>query len=418
MGHYERVIVFCCFLFIFVNVGMPSSSISVYQPYITALEGVGAAGGAAILSVRTLCSFAAMFFVNAYLRRLDVRAGAALACLLTGAGFLVYAHAQATAQFFVGAALMGVGYGLGGMVGMTILVSRWFASRIGTAVGVASVGSGAAAVLVPIAALRLIHGVSLSFAFTVEGLVAIGCGVLVFALLRNSPADIGAEPFGAAASGPAETGQAAASAGEDADSADNADAGCGQLPRGRYAQLFVAMAVVGGFCVGGTGYVSVNLTTAGFGYAFAAAMVSVAGGALAIAKFGAGWLIDRTGPRTGTIVLFGMLLTGTLCFTLAPLGCPPLELCGALLYGAGASVGSVGISLWALGLSTPASRARDVRDFQICYNLGSFLFNLVPGVVVGACGSYAPVYALLLLAGLYAAAVIVAAYARYRPGLG
>ena len=413
MGHYERVIVFCCFLFIFVNVGMPSSSISVYQPYITALAGVGDAGGAAILSVRTLCSFAAMFFVNAYLRRLDVRAGSALACMLTGTGFLVYAHAESTAQFFVGAACMGVGYGLGGMVGMTMLVSRWFAARIGTAVGVASVGSGAAAVLIPIAALRLINGVSLSFAFTVEGLVAIGCGVLVFLLLRNKPADIGAVPFGVA-----EASQACAPAGEDTATTLEEDASYLQLPYGWYALLFVAMAVVGGFCVGGTGYVSVNLTTAGFSYAFAAAMVSVAGGALAVAKFGAGWLIDRTGPRTGTIVLFGMLLTGTLCFTLAPLGCPPLELCGALLYGAGASVGSVGISLWALGLSTPATRARDVRDFQICYNLGSFLFNLVPGVVVGACGSYAPVYALLLLAGLYAAAVIVAAYARYRPVLG
>ena len=426
MRHYERVIVACCFAFIFVNVGMPSSSISVYQPYITALPGVGAAGGAAVLAVRTLCSFLAMFAVNAYLRRLGVRYGAALACCLTGAGFLVYSVAQTTRVFFLGAVLMGVGYGLGGMVGMTMLVSRWFSTRVGTAVGVASAGSGAAAVFVPLVAVRLIHGVSLACAFAVEGACAIVVGLLVLVFLRDTPAQAGCTPFGHESvrsqteRPPAGQGADAfdAAAGSGDDGSAGADGGREALPRHAYALLFAAMAVVGAFCVGGTGYVSVNLTTAGFGYTFAATMVSVAGFALAVAKFAGGVLIDRVGPRTGTTLLFSMLLAGTACFALAGLGSHVLSCAGAVLYGAGACVGSVGISLWGLDLSTPATRARDVRNFQICYNLGSFLFNMLPGVIVGTFGTYTVVYGILFACGVYAACVIVWAYARYRRFLG
>lgn len=407
--HYERIIVLCCFLFIFVNVGMPSSSISVYQPYITALEGIGDTGGSAILSARTLCSFAAMFFVNAYLERLDVRKGASLACCLTGAGFLVYSVASTLPVFFVGAALMGVGYGLGGMVGMTMLVSRWFKSRVGTAVGVASVGSGAAAMLVPLAAVQLIHGVSLPFAFRVEGLTAIGVGVLVFALLRDDPEDVGLAPFGSE--------EGSEEAGEGSGNASEEDARV-ELPRRMYVLLGISMTVVGGFCVGGVGYISVNMTSSGFPYAFAAAMVSVEGAALTLGKFGAGEAVDHAGPRTGTLMLFSLLLAGTVLFCLVPLGSRAAALVGSFCYGFGASVGSVGISLWSLNFSTERTRARDVRNFQICYNLGSFLFNLFPGALKEACGTYAAFYFILLLAGLFAAATILHAYRRYRPQLG
>ena len=51
--HYEKVICVCCFLILFTNIGLPSTSFSVYQPYLVAIPGVGHAGGSVILSVRT-----------------------------------------------------------------------------------------------------------------------------------------------------------------------------------------------------------------------------------------------------------------------------------------------------------------------------------------------------------------------------
>lgn len=36
----------------------------------------------------------------------------------------------------------GLGYGLGGMVASTMLISRWFSANMATAAGIAAVGSG------------------------------------------------------------------------------------------------------------------------------------------------------------------------------------------------------------------------------------------------------------------------------------
>ena len=35
--HYEKVIAACCFLILFTNVGLPSTSFSVFQPYLVDL---------------------------------------------------------------------------------------------------------------------------------------------------------------------------------------------------------------------------------------------------------------------------------------------------------------------------------------------------------------------------------------------
>ena len=40
-AHYEKVICACCFLVLFTNIGLPSTSFAVYQPYIVAIPDVG-----------------------------------------------------------------------------------------------------------------------------------------------------------------------------------------------------------------------------------------------------------------------------------------------------------------------------------------------------------------------------------------
>ena len=36
-SHYEKIIVACCFLSLFVNIGLNSTSFAVYQPYIVSM---------------------------------------------------------------------------------------------------------------------------------------------------------------------------------------------------------------------------------------------------------------------------------------------------------------------------------------------------------------------------------------------
>ena len=99
--HYEAVVAVCCFLILFTNVGLPSTSFSVYQPYLVDLPGVGHSGGSIIVSVRTFVSLLAMLVVGRYYDLVDCRIGAFLATLSVSAGFALYSFAGSNLQHAV-----------------------------------------------------------------------------------------------------------------------------------------------------------------------------------------------------------------------------------------------------------------------------------------------------------------------------
>ena len=190
MKHYERIISICSFLFLFVNVGLASTSFGVYQPYLAALPGIGDASASMVVSVRTFMALAAMFLVNRWYNRVDCRLGIALACFFTGIGFVLYAFASTLIGLCFGAAFAGLGYGLGGFVGMTLLTGRWYSEHVGTAIGFASLGSGIAGMIMPTIVHSIIASFSLSFAFITESAIAFIVGVLQLVLLRNRPTEM------------------------------------------------------------------------------------------------------------------------------------------------------------------------------------------------------------------------------------
>ncbi|MCI1479514.1 MAG: MFS transporter [Eggerthellaceae bacterium] len=393
-SHYEKVITFCCFLFLFVNIGFPSTSFNVYQPYLIAQDAVGDLGASAILAVRTLVSLCAMFFVDRYYSNLDARRGVALACAMTAAGFGLYAVGGSMPVYLLGAVLSGMGYGFGGMVAMTILTNRWYRKGIGTAMGVASVGSGVASILVPLAAVQVIHAQSLHAAFALEAGVALGLGALVLLLLRNRPSDLGIELEDPALEG-----------------------GTGRPVRAPYrlspawrALFMGALVAVGAVAVGGGTYLSVLFTSSGIDAVFAATLLSVMGICLTIAKFVTGRLFDAIGTRRGSALMFGVLTVGLALCIVSSGGSPVIAAIAAALLGAGISLGTVGISMWSLELTDGGSTTRFVKRCQIAYALGGFLMNSIPGPLKTITGTYVSSYAIMCAITVYAGIVVVAIY--------
>ena len=190
MKHYERVISICSFLFLFVNVGLASTSFGVYQPYLAASPGIGDGAASLIVSVRTFMALAAMFLVNHWYNRLDCRLGIAFACFFTGIGFVLYAFANTLVGLCFGAIFAGLGYGLGGFVGMTLLTGRWYKEHVGTAIGFASLGSGIAGMIMPTIIHAIIAGYNLNLAFLLEAMTAFIIGIVQLVLLRNRPTEM------------------------------------------------------------------------------------------------------------------------------------------------------------------------------------------------------------------------------------
>ena len=245
-SHYEKIIVACCFLSLFVNIGLNSTSFAVYQPYIVSMPSIGDAAGSIILSTRILVSAIATMLVNRFYDFLEARVGLSLAMALTGAAFFVYSTASTLPAFLVGAAFAGIAYGLGGMVATAMLVNRWFKSGIGTAVGVASVGSGVAGFVIPIAATSIIEAHSLVAAFACEGAFSLVLAVIVFLFLRNRPSDLGLKPHESNV----------AKSGRGKEQAARIRRGVNLSARERWLVL-VAMAMLGAFSMSAIAYLSV-----------------------------------------------------------------------------------------------------------------------------------------------------------------
>lgn len=405
---YEVVVAVCCFLILFTNVGLPSTSFSVYQPYLVDLPGVGHSGGSVIVSVRTFVSLLAMLVVGRYYDFLDCRAGACLASVFVSIGFLLYAlNTGSFAGLCIASAFTGLGYGLGGMIASTMLINRWFRVNVATVAGVAAVGSGVAAIIIPNAAVALINAFGLQTAFAFEAGLALLIAAIVFALLRNDPHDLGISPY-----------------------EGRRDAQGNLLPprkkqrsgkRKRHVNrnlspkamplLFVAMTIIGCVSVGGGNYLAVLFTSEGFSTESAAALVAVNGACLTVAKLASGMVFDRVGTRNGSLVFFALYIVGTGLLCLSDMGNAGLASVGVFMFGLGMSLGTVGISVWSIELAPRGKETRTIKNFQVFYALGGFIFTFLPGFLTEAFGTYLVSYATLFVMLVVAAAIIIGVYA-------
>lgn len=395
--HYEKVICVCCFLILFTNIGLPSTSFSVYQPYLVAIPGVGHAGGSVILSVRTFVSLVAMFFVARYYSCLNCRVGAFVASVCVAIGFALYAaNTESYVGLCVGSVFTGLGYGLGGMICSTMLIGRWFETNVATVAGIAAVGSGVAAVVLPPIVVAVVNATSLSAAFALEAALALALGLLVFALLRNFPEDMGLSPY---------VSKKTSKGGKPKRARMNRD-----VPHAFLPVLMVAMVFVGCASVGGNGYLGVLFTSEGFSTEAAAALIAVSGACLMVSKLFNGVIFDAIGTRNGSVLFFLLFIGGTGLLCLSDMGSSWLSTAAAVMFGLGLSLGTVGISVWSIELAPKGREVQTIRNFQICYALGGFIFMLLPGFLAEAFGTYLVTYAALFFMLIAAAVVIVGLY--------
>lgn len=405
---YEVVVAVCCFLILFTNVGLPSTSFSVYQPYLVDLPGVGHSGGSIIVSVRTFVSLLAMLVVGRYYDFLDCRGGACLASVLVSIGFLLYA--LNTGNFVglcVASAFTGLGYGLGGMIASTMLINRWFRVSVATVAGVAAVGSGVAAIIIPNAAVALINAFGLQMAFAFEAGLALLIAAIVFALLRNDPREVGLHPYEGRRDA---QGNLLPPRKKKCDSGRKRHANRNLSPKAM-PLLFVAMTIIGCVSVGGGNYLAVLFTSEGFSTESAAALVAVNGACLTVAKLASGMVFDRVGTRNGSLAFFALYIAGTGLLCLSDMGNAGLASAGVLMFGLGMSLGTVGISVWSIELAPRGKETRTIKNFQVFYALGGFIFTFLPGFLTEAFGTYLVSYAALFVMLAIAAIIVIGVYA-------
>lgn len=431
--HYAWVICAACTLLIICNMGLCSNILSVYLPFLKQ-NGLSSEQGSAILSIRCFASFLSVFLVPWYYGKLSLRNGAVISTLfgaaaavifsvganmaaIASAGTVATSAGAATATsvgattaasvgaataasvgaaaaasvgaaaassgssfpvaiYFIAAAFAGIAYGIGAVIPASLLISAWFVKHKGLAMGISSAGTGMATIVFPPVLTSMIQKSGLAFAFRFQAIFIVVSAVLIFFLLKDSPAMMGYQAYGA---------------GEKSEKI-RTRSGTRDLTPFTWVLMIIVVLASGGCGLASCGHLPVLATSCGYTVETVALITSIYGVMLMLSKFLFGGIADRVGTKTASILfflifiagcLFALLLDGTAVFKVI--------LMSAFL-GFGSPIFAVGIPLWAIDFSTPASYPRTLKWFQILYSGGGILFNLIPGFISGRTGEYISSY--------------------------
>ena len=368
-----------CSAALFVVMGLGVNAFTVYQPYLLELQHFTNAQGSWITTVRSLFGMLSMATADTLCRRLGLRRviAAGLGCFVLSYG--LFGAAQSFPACCFAAVFSGLAYGYGGMVPLTLVISRWFRDKRGFALGLMAASSGISTIVAPPLLTRAIEGAGLRLSFWGEGLFSLILALLAVLLIRDSPEELGLQPY---------------STGESPVQGKTIPVRQKDFTPVLWWAAVAAAFFTGGPCGPGFSHLTVLYTAEGYDSGTVALMISCFGVVLMLSKVLYGSISDALGSRTANFFTFGTGIAGFALCCLAPLGSMPLNWVGLVCTALGMPLSSVSLSVWAGELSGGGDYDRLVKWLSTSYMVGALVTGPVPGVLADRFGSYVPAYAL------------------------
>ena len=232
--------------------------------------------------------------------------------LIFGLGLILLSFTRSLTMFYASFILVGLGGGACTNVVLMSVVANWFNKKIGTALGIMSMGFGASGLVIPLI-VKLIEVYQWRTALIILGLIMIILGAPLSLLIRNRPEDLGLSSDGAAEPGPAASRQEAAQSEP-------------EMPfrmafRYRpflYLNIVEFLRMMGVVAV--VTHVMPYLDTLGFSRDTAGLVAAAIPLASNLGRFGFGWLGDRFEKRFALALAFAAMGTGLIAFHYAQSG--------------------------------------------------------------------------------------------------
>lgn len=363
-------------MILFCTSGLAVNAFTVYQPYILQYNGFTNTQSSDLIMLRSLFSFFAMFLTGRYYKIFSYRIGLCLSGLLAAVSFLCFGLSRTYLHYCVSAAILGVAFGFGTMIPITILLSRWFCRHRTLALGICSSSTGLSTLGIPSLLTAMIRQGGLARTFLWEAAAVVLLTVAALFLIGDPEKEACREEDGASAG---ETEQEK------------------KLPARAWWLLIPILLLTGAVTSVGYSHLSMVMTSSGFSAETVARGIMVSGLALTVGKLLYGAVSEKTSVYCGNRI-FGIAALAGLGLICLNGGRTAVIFAGLLLYGGGLAFTTVGLSAWCGELCTGTQYAATVRRFQIGYSAGTLLFSSFPGILADrAGGSYIPAFGCFFL---------------------
>lgn len=193
---YGHFVVPACFLVMFLLYGSVLNTFTVFvDPMVADLECTRTKISLAMMAGAGGMGLAAPF-AGTFMDRLGARPVMMVGALMIGIGILVTSRITALWQMYVLYAFVGFGLACATVIPCSLIISNWFASRRGMAMGVMAMGTSVGGMLMSPVANWIIqnHGWRAAYIFSSALILLIGFPIIVF-LLPARPSDVGLEPY-------------------------------------------------------------------------------------------------------------------------------------------------------------------------------------------------------------------------------
>lgn len=195
--HYGYVIVVCCFLIMFVIVGLVMSCAGIFYKPISSELGVDVGNFGLYMSLNFLFSTLTLSFAGKMMERYSARKILSICAAIVALTFIAMSQFVALWQFYMAGIIFGITLAFLLYLGFPTLINRWFKTRMGLFLGICSAGSGIGGVLFNPLAGYLITEYGWRTTYLLFGIVILAMIVPILAcFLRDSPQGKGMEALG------------------------------------------------------------------------------------------------------------------------------------------------------------------------------------------------------------------------------
>lgn len=394
---YKWVIVGVCFAMIMITLGFCSSTKSLYLDVVTQSLDIDRS----LFSLNDTCRFVANAIVNLFFGALVQRFGtkklmlAGILCLTSA--MVCYATATNILLFYLGGALLGIGFSWTGTTMVGCVIGKWCRENRGTIMGavLAANGVGGAIAIQVLSPIIEAGGRQYRNAYFISGIAVLVVGVIILLFMREAPRQPAVTTAGAV---------------KKRKKRGNTWVGIEFAQAKRLSYFYMALVCIflTGFCLQGiSGIAKAHMRDVGLSAEYVAYALSFHSLSLACFKFLTGFIYDKLGLRFTTTMC--SVTASVVILMLAMVTGSPTGMVLAMLY---SIFSALALPLETIMLPIYASDLFGERAYE--KTLGIFVSVNVMGYAMGAplvnlcfdmLGTYTPI--LLTCAGIMLAVTLV-----------
>lgn len=199
---YGWVIVFACSILAAASTGLLSYLNPLFVRPVTEEFGIPRATFMLYQTVSTISTIICMPIASSIYKKVPMKWMLLIGTAFGAATHLCYSLASDVRLFYLGGALAGIGTCLYGSIPIAILTSNWFYEKKGIATGLAFAGTGAASALLSPVMSNIIRLYGWRTGYrTISALILVLVVPTIFALIRETPEQMGLAPLGKTVTG-------------------------------------------------------------------------------------------------------------------------------------------------------------------------------------------------------------------------